>query len=179
MDSFFFRVEHDLLRSESFKTLGGSAIKVYLTIGLYSDFGTGWAFPSIRTIARQAGLSRQTVLTAIEELVKAGLMAIQKAPGRANAYRIMRQAPQRGSTKNPSEKQKPVPQSGPKSLVNRPPAVLESLEVSPPGVLESGTVLFQADDLLGQPVRPERETSTREERQHDDSDPWQPVSDHG
>ena len=42
MDSpYFFRVEHDLLRSESFKTLGGSAIKVYLVIGLYSDFGTG------------------------------------------------------------------------------------------------------------------------------------------
>ena len=66
--SYFFRVEHDLLRSEAFKTLGGSAIKVYLVIGLYSDFGTDWAYPSIRTIARQAGLSRQTVLNAIEEL---------------------------------------------------------------------------------------------------------------
>src|SRR6266704_2487749 len=28
MDPFFFRVEHDLLRSESFQTLGGSAIKI-------------------------------------------------------------------------------------------------------------------------------------------------------
>ena len=55
MEPFFFRVEHDLLRSESFKTLGGSAIKVYLVIGLYADFGTGWAYPSIRTIARQGG----------------------------------------------------------------------------------------------------------------------------
>ena len=68
MNSYFFRVEHDLLRSEAFKTLGGSAIKVYLVIGLYSDFGTDWAYPSIRTIARQAGLSRQTVLAAIEQL---------------------------------------------------------------------------------------------------------------
>ena len=34
--SYFFRVEHDLLRSAAFKTLGGSAIKVYLVIGLYS-----------------------------------------------------------------------------------------------------------------------------------------------
>ena len=68
MNSYFFRVEHDLLRSEAFKTLGGSAIKVYLVIGLYSDFGTDWAYPSIRTIARQAGLSRQTVLAAIEKL---------------------------------------------------------------------------------------------------------------
>ena len=49
---YFFRVEHDLLRSDAFKTLGGSAIKVYLVIGLYSDFGTDWAYPSIRTIAR-------------------------------------------------------------------------------------------------------------------------------
>ena len=70
--SYFFRVEHDLLRSEAFKTLGGSAIKVYLVIGLYSDFGTDWAYPSIRTIARQAGLSRQTVLNAIEQLMRIG-----------------------------------------------------------------------------------------------------------
>src|SRR6478672_2380386 len=81
--SYFFRVEHDLLRSEAFKTLGGSAIKVYLVIGLYSDFGTDWAYPSIRTIARQAGLSRQTVLAA------------SKARGRSTAYRIIRQAPER------------------------------------------------------------------------------------
>ena len=70
MAPYFFRVEHDLLRSEAFKALGGSAVKVYLVIGLYSDFGTDWAYPSIRTIARQAGLSRQTVLAAIEELTR-------------------------------------------------------------------------------------------------------------
>jgi hypothetical protein len=53
MDSYFFRVEHDLLRSGAFKTLGGSAIKVYLVIGLYSDFGSGWAYPaSARSPAR-------------------------------------------------------------------------------------------------------------------------------
>src|SRR5512143_1204486 len=95
MASYFFRVEHDLLRSESFKALGGSAIKVYLVIGLYSDFGTGWAYPSIRTIARQSGLSRQTVLAAIAELSRAGLLATSKSRRRARAYRIIRQAPER------------------------------------------------------------------------------------
>ena len=84
-----------MLRSESFKTLGGSAIKVYLVIGLYSDFGTDWAYPSIRTIARQAGLSRQTVLAAVEELTGMGLLATNKAKGRSTAYKIIRQAPQR------------------------------------------------------------------------------------
>ena len=91
MSPYFFRVEHDLLRSESFRTLGGSAIKVYLVIGLYSDFGTDWAYPSIRTIARQAGLSRQTVLVAVEELARLGLMATSKSKGRSTAYKIIRQ----------------------------------------------------------------------------------------
>ena len=63
MDPFFFRVEHDLLRSESFKTLGGLGDQgLPGDRALFADFGTGWAYPSIRTIARQAGLSRQTVL---------------------------------------------------------------------------------------------------------------------
>ena len=95
--SYFFRVEHDLLRSEAFKTLGGSAIKVYLVIGLYSDFGTDWAYPSIRTIASHAGLSRQTVIAAIEHLTQMGLLATNKAKGRSTAYRIIRQAPSRPS----------------------------------------------------------------------------------
>lgn len=95
MAPFFFRVEHDLLRSESFKTLGGSAIKVYLTIGLYSDFGTDWAYPSVRTIASRAGLSRQTVLVAIAELTRCGLLAASKSKGKSTAYKILRQPPDR------------------------------------------------------------------------------------
>lgn len=95
MTPYFFRVEHDLLRSEAFKALGGSAVKVYLVIGLYSDFGTDWAYPSIRTIAAQAGLSRQTVLAAIEDLTRRGLLAASKVKGRSTAYKILRQAPER------------------------------------------------------------------------------------
>src|SRR6516165_6668078 len=117
MNSYFFRVEHDLLRSEAFKTLGGSAIKVYLVIGLYSDFGTDWAYPSIRTIARQAGLSRQTVLAAVEELTRLGLLATSKSKGRSTAYKIIRQAPDRpqGKAKR-SKKRELMEPTGPKSL---------------------------------------------------------------
>ena len=79
--SYFFRVEHDLLRSEASNWLGGSAIKVYLVIGLSSHFGTDWAYPSIRTIASQAGLSRQTVLVAIEQLSRWGLLAAPQSQG--------------------------------------------------------------------------------------------------
>src|SRR5438132_7134030 len=115
MESFFFRVEHDLLRSESFKTLGGSAIKVYLVLGLYADFETGWVYPSIRTIARQAGLSRQTVLGAIDDLARLGLLATSKTRGRSTAYKIIRQAPERPNSKKARVSQEPAP-TGPFSL---------------------------------------------------------------
>src|SRR5262249_33838197 len=107
MTPYFFRVEHDLLRSEAFKALGGSAIKVYLVIGLYSDFGTDWAYPSIRTIAGQAGLSRQTVLAATAELTRRGLLATSKSQGRSTAYKIIRQGPDRPAGVNKGGKGKP------------------------------------------------------------------------
>jgi DNA-binding Lrp family transcriptional regulator len=158
MDGFFFRVDHDLLRSESFQSLGGSAIKVYLTIGLYSDFGTGWAFPSIRTMARQAGLSRQTVLDAIEELMAAGLLARTKARGKSNAYRIIRQAPARPKAR--TSRRAP---GGPDSCGEGPPAVPFSFEVEPLGVPDSCEAVARPSGRGGRGVRPERELPTRED----------------
>ncbi len=169
MNSYFFRVEHDLLRSESFKELGGSAIKVYLVIGLYSDFGTDWAYPSIRTIARQGGLSRQTVLAAIAELTQKGLLATSKSKGRSTAYKIIRQGP---PPKRPAKGQtlpRPVSQS-PK---NPPETVLDFLEVTPktgpkslapslsPGP-NSRTPQAQGFGLMGLAARPKQETEKEE-----------------
>ena len=137
MASYFFRVEHDLLRSEAFKTLGGSAVKVYLVIGLYSDFGTDWAYPSLRTIARQAGLSRQTVISAVQELTQAGLVAASRSKGRSTAYRIIRQpAPVQRPThrKNTKVVKKPkvgTSSTGPESLDDQPESSLKTLDVSP------------------------------------------------
>ena len=121
--SYFFRVEHDLLRSEAFKTLGGSAIKVYLVIGLYSDFGTDWAYPSIRTIANHAGLSRQTVMAAVKQLTQMGILATNKVKGRSTAYRIIRQAPTRPSRSS---------SRSPKVRQSEPATSLFSLEDDPP-----------------------------------------------
>jgi hypothetical protein len=150
MDSLFFRVEHDLLRSESFKTLGGSAIKVYLVIGLYADFGTGWAYPSIRTIARQAGLSRQTVLAAIEDLSRVGLLAANKSKGRSTAYRVLREAPERPSPRKKAPRS--VSPTGPLSLEDPPQTGPETL-----------AALAQFLGPAGPLDRPEREQGTRED----------------
>jgi biotin operon repressor len=165
---YFFRVEHDLLRSEAFKTLGGSAIKVYLVIGLYSDFGTDWAYPSIRTIARQAGLSRQTVLNAIEELSNAGLLVTNKAKGRSTAYRILRQAPQRpprrsSQTSQTTERSENLLSSGLFSLEVPLSSGLKSLDGDPKGVLESRPVQVQTPARSGLTDRPKGELTPRNE----------------
>ena len=160
MDRYFFRVEHDLLRSGAFKALGGSAVKVYLVIGLYSDFGSGWAYPSIRTIARQAGLSRQTVLVAIEELTSNGLMATSKSKGKSTAYKIIRDAPERSSarkSKAPQDRTTTVLESFEVGLQTGP----ESLQATPQTVPKSLEALAQFLGPSGPEDGPKREQGTR------------------
>jgi hypothetical protein len=164
MNSYFFRVEHDLLRSEAFKKLGGSAIKVYLVIGLYSDFGTDWAYPSIRTIARQAGLSRQTVLVAIEQLTGMGLLATSKAKGRATFYRIIRQAPTRPARQRDKTRQKKKPkQSGLDFLEGRPESGLDSLDDRAETGLKSGSGLAEDLGQIGPEAGPKGKTTPKDE----------------
>jgi hypothetical protein len=163
MDSLFFRVEHDLLRSESFKSLGGSAIKVYLVIGLYSDFGTGWAYPSIRTIAKQAGLSRQTVLAAIGELTRVGLLATNKSRGRSTAYKVMREVPDRAGAKKPKAPRSSL-MTGPLSLEVPPETGPKSLGDPLPTGPKSFEALAQFLGPGGPAGRPEREPGTREDK---------------
>lgn len=167
MASFFFRVEHDLLRSDAFKTLGGSAIKVYLVIGLHSDFGTDWAYPSIRLIARQAGVSRQTVIAAIEELTRAGLLAASRSRGRSTAYRILRQpAPLHRPTgrgrEAKEEVQKPEP-GGPLSLEDPLETGPTSLEVGGGTGPKSLAAMAQFLGLGGPAGGPKQEPLSREE----------------
>ena len=170
MAPYFFRVEHDLLRSEAFKELGGSAIKVYLVIGLYSDFGSDWAYPSIRPIAEQAGLSRQTVLGAIEELTKRGLLATSKSKGRSTAYKVLREAPPRptGATKQEKSKGKSsleekLPATGPNFLDLGPETGQDSLVPTPSTGPNSYQALAQFFGPSGHEARPYQETGTREE----------------
>jgi Helix-turn-helix domain len=165
MDTFFFRVDHSLLRSEAFKSLGGSSIKVYLIIGLYSDFGTGWAYPSIRTIAKQGGMSRQTVLDAIAELTSQGLLATSKARGKATAYKIIRQGPERSRSGKRGVVQDSKP-SVPKFFQDGSESVLDSFNASLGTGSDSWEVMAQYVGQGGLQPRPKQEPTSREEDNH-------------
>jgi hypothetical protein len=163
MAGYFFRVEHDLLRSEAFKTLGGSAIKVYLVIGLYSDFGTDWAYPSIRTIARQAGLSRQTVMTAIEELIRVGLLTASRVKGKSTAYRLLRDpVPRERPGGRPALKGSArSPASGPNFLEVPPETGPNSLDLTGESSPNPFEVVAQEMGRGGQRPGPNQEPSSR------------------
>ncbi len=162
MDSFFFRVEHDLLRSEAFQKLRGSSIKVYLVLGLHSDFGTGWAYPSIRTIARQAGLSRQTVLDSIAELTSLGIVATSKSPGRSTAYRIISQPPVRTTGRKRSEKLKTPSPTVPEIFQVDRDTSLFSLDAVGQTVLKTGPESAQDLGRAGRETGPKQEQGTKE-----------------
>jgi hypothetical protein len=144
--------------------LGGSAIKVYLVIGLHSDFGTDWAYPSIRTIARQAGLSRQTVLAAVDELTRMGLLATSKSKGRSTAYKIIRQAPNRRPAVSKRERTiPPAAKTGPEFFQEVRGTGSESLDALLPTGADSCAVLAQFFDQSGPGIGPKPEPGTREE----------------
>jgi len=168
MASYFFRVEHDLLRSDAFKALGGSAIKVYLVIGLFSDFGSDWAYPSIRTIARQAGLSRQTVISAIDELTRAGLLAASRSPGRSTAYRILRSPaaadrPSRGRTPSQPTEVQTTAATGPESSEQPPATGQKSLDANPQSGPKFLLDVVQFVDGSGPASGPKQEPPSKED----------------
>ncbi len=170
--SLFFRVEHDLLRSEAFRELGGSAIKVYLVIGLYSDFGSDWAHPSIRTISRQAGLSRQTVLTAIRELCNRGWLATRKSPGRATQYKIVRPGPDpRASERSTNGTTEGQP--SPKSFSERPQAGPIFFKGLPDPVQKPDLLGAQALDSFGPDGGPKQQEDPKTDQ--DNEEPTIPI----
>jgi len=62
----------------------------FVLLGLADYCGTKnkAAFPSIETLAKKCGISRSTVIRAIKDLVKAGLVTKEKRPNSSNLYHL-------------------------------------------------------------------------------------------
>lgn len=80
--SHYFRA---FVRSEQFKKLTPSAVKVLDFIRPHTNYRSGEAFPAKKTIAEFTGLSESTVGRAIKELVAAKLLRVEKR-GKNNFY---------------------------------------------------------------------------------------------
>src|SRR5690348_8838842 len=68
--------------------LGSSAKLVAYTLSLHMNSDGASCFPSLTTLAREANLSRRTVVTALDELEHAGLVERARGGrGRPTRYR--------------------------------------------------------------------------------------------
>ena len=61
---------------------------VLLGLADYSGTKNKAAFPSNETLAKKCGISRSTVIRAIKDLVKAGLVTKEKRPNSSNFYHL-------------------------------------------------------------------------------------------
>ena len=66
--------------------LAPSARHVALTLSLHMNERGGSCFPSISTLERETGLSRNTVLAALRELESAGWITVKRAARSVNRY---------------------------------------------------------------------------------------------
>ena len=98
------------------------------------------------------------MLDAVEELTRAGLLAASKSPGKATAYRILRNAPER-----PTRRKAEARQGVPVSLEEDASSVPFFFEVGDPGAPNSSEVSAQPFGRAGRGRGPEQEPATRDE----------------
>ena len=102
------------------------------------------------------------MLSALDELRASRPASHPTREGRANAYRIIRQAPQRRGAADSSKNRGGRAETGPKSLVNSSKTGQDSLVGVPASVPDTRTVLSQFLEECGQGDRPEQELHTRD-----------------
>lgn len=66
------------------------SLKVFIYIGLSVNFETGVAFPGVRKIAEDTGMSKNTVTKAISILEEKGFLTIWREDGTSNVYKPTR-----------------------------------------------------------------------------------------
>lgn len=75
------------------QSVSGSAKAVLIVISFRFNESSGDCFPGVKRIAKDAGLSRSTVLRALSELQRSGLLQVESRPGSGsgrltNIYRL-------------------------------------------------------------------------------------------
>lgn len=86
----FFKFYHDIIVSSTWAKLSLAAKAVYPVIARYTNHKTGESFPSLSTISKYAGLHRESVVNAINDLINAGLIIKRKGGGRiSNVYQLV------------------------------------------------------------------------------------------
>lgn len=88
--SHYDQVPHSLRTYASLRLISGNDHLIYFTLLSFVHTGYGYAFPTIKQLAKETGLSDRTVKQAIKTLENVGLIVITKAAnyGNKNRYHV-------------------------------------------------------------------------------------------
>jgi DNA-binding transcriptional ArsR family regulator len=84
----WIHVVRGLIQEGEIARVGTTAFCVYIAIKAHTDLENGNAWPSIATLAKQVGVSDDTIGLSLKKLVAAGLLKIEKR-GRSNVYSVI------------------------------------------------------------------------------------------
>lgn len=85
----WFHVLRSFSHEGEIARIGTMALAVYIVIKGHTDFQTGSAWPGVKEIAKQIGVSDDTVETALKVLVEHGWLEVTKQRGRRNNYTVV------------------------------------------------------------------------------------------
>lgn len=83
----WFHVFAEMIENGDAAKMGGTAFLIYSVIKSHISFKTGVAFPSLETIAKKSGVSRDTVKRSLATLEEMKYI-IKKKDGRHNTYTL-------------------------------------------------------------------------------------------
>jgi predicted transcriptional regulator len=99
---WFLRLEHKtkdfskfpqaVVRSGLLTKLSNPAVRVYLVLLTYANYHTGLSFPTVKTLSRLSGASKNLIAKALKELVVSGLIGKFRGSKKfryRNYYRII------------------------------------------------------------------------------------------
>ena len=81
----FFRT---MIQNDTWAKMSLAAKAIYPVIKSYCNSENGAAFPSYETLSAKAGLSRQSVTKALEELVGLSMITAKKSAGKSTVYSL-------------------------------------------------------------------------------------------
>lgn len=90
-DVTWFHIFKEIIRSETWARMSANAKAVYPVIKAFVNWESGESFPSIDTLQQYSGLARASVVKAIKELEKQGLLKKNAAKGKGSTYSLVEQ----------------------------------------------------------------------------------------
>ena len=101
---YYFNIPSSIFQAN----LSRNALLVYIALASFTNRKDNKCYPSVSTLSKMIKLDRKYIYKAINELVNAGLLVIEKRRGRTNIYKLIPPKIENNAVEDKKEKKKRV-----------------------------------------------------------------------